>query len=93
MKSSYELAMERLNQSAPVKKLTSEQKEKIQDIEIRYRAKIAERETLVQGEIQEARFGGNREQADRLQMTLASEIQNLQEECESKKQRVRDGSD
>lgn len=93
MKSSYELAMERLNQSAPVQKLTSDQKAKIQEIEVRFKSKIAERETLLQGEIQSARFSGNVEQADILQQSLAREVLNLQEECETKKQRIRDGRD
>ena len=51
MKSAYELAMERLEQSAPQKKLTDEQKAQIAEIESKFKAKIAEREVFLQGPV------------------------------------------
>ena len=49
MKSSYELAMERLNKTAPAKKLTTEQKQQLAEIDSQYAAKIAEREIFEGG--------------------------------------------
>ena len=44
MKSSYELAMERLNKSAPTTKLTADQKKQLAELDSQYAAKIAQRE-------------------------------------------------
>ena len=59
MKTAYELAMERLNQTAPLKKLTEEQKKRIAETDARYRAKIAEKEIAFQGKIEAARNAGD----------------------------------
>ena len=50
MKSAYELAMERLNKSSPTTKLSQNQKAEIAELESKYKAKIAERELLVERE-------------------------------------------
>ncbi len=47
MKSSYELAMERLNKTAPATKLTGEQKKQLAELDAKYAAKIAEREIFL----------------------------------------------
>jgi hypothetical protein len=47
MKSSYELAMERLNKTAPTAKLTGEQKKQLAELDAKYAAKIAEREIFL----------------------------------------------
>src|ERR1044071_706442 len=44
MKSSYELAMERLNKNSPAVKLNPEQKQKLAELDSLYASKIAERE-------------------------------------------------
>ena len=44
MKSAYELAMERLEKSAPTVTLTDEQKAQIAEIDSTYKARIAEKE-------------------------------------------------
>ena len=44
MKSAYELAMERLNKSAPSVKLTAEQKARLAELDSIYKAKLADRE-------------------------------------------------
>ena len=49
MKSAYELAMERLEQKAPTKKLTDEQKARIAEINSLYGSKIAEKEDVPAG--------------------------------------------
>ena len=54
MKSSYELAMERLNKNAPAVKLTAKQKQELAELDSRYAAKIAEREIALNGEIARA---------------------------------------
>ena len=43
MKSAYELAMERLNKTAPVVKVTGAQKKQLAELDSKYAAKIAER--------------------------------------------------
>ena len=51
MKSAYEIAMERLNKTAPAAKLTGKQKKQLAELDSRYTAKIAEREIALKGEM------------------------------------------
>ena len=76
MKSAYELAMERLSKSAPAKKLSSDQKARIADLESLHRSKVAQREIALADEVAE----------------FAAEKQRLEEDLEAKKQRVSDGA-
>lgn len=92
MKSAYELAMERLEKAAPVKKLTPEQLAQIQEIDSIYKAKIAERETMVQGDIAAARAAQSFENVQMLQETLACELKKLRDEWEQKKEKVRNAA-
>lgn len=91
MKSAYELAMERLNKADPQssKKLTKEQKERIAEIDKIYRAKIAEKEIALEPKIQATRFAGEAETADQLQAELRKETQNLKDQMEREKEKVR----
>lgn len=89
MKSAYELAMERLQKNAPSVSLTNEQKKQLAEVDSTFKAKIAEREVFLQGEIAKARAAGNLEAFDALQKQLSSEIRRLQEDCESKKEKLR----
>jgi hypothetical protein len=91
MKSAYELAMERLERQSPSQQLNAEQKEKIAEIESACRAKIAERELLLQGEIAKSLAAGKLEEAQSLQNQLAMDIRRLNDECETKKTKVRGG--
>src|SRR5690242_5151236 len=59
MKSAYELAMERLNKSAPAAKLTAEQKKQLAELDSKYAAKIAEREIFLKGELTKATANGD----------------------------------
>lgn len=86
MKSSYELAMERLNKNAPAAKLTAAQKKQLAELDAKYTAKIAEREIALQGEIAAT---DDLEKADELRRQLAAERKNLQANLEEKKERVR----
>ena len=91
MKSSYELAMERLNKTSPTVKLTAEQKKQLAELESRYAAKIAEREIALKGEIDKAASTGDAETAGKLQRQLADDRKKLQSELEDKKDQVRKG--
>jgi hypothetical protein len=87
MKSSYELAMERLNKTAPAVKLTDAQKKQLAELDSKYAAKIAEREIALNGEI--ARATDDFEKEESLRAQLANERRKLQAELEEKKERVR----
>ena len=91
MKSAYELAMERLSKSAPAKKLSTDQKARIADLESLHRSKVAQREIALGDEVAAARAAGHPEKADTLRAEFAAEKQRLEEDLEAKKQRVRDG--
>ena len=54
MKTAYELAMEKLQDEAPVPKLTDEQKAEIAELDNLYQSKLAEREVFLGGKIAEA---------------------------------------
>ncbi len=89
MKSAYELAMERLEKSAPTVALTDAQKAEIAEIESTYRARIAEKELFLQDKIKEAGLTGTFQEFEQLEAQLAGEIRRLNEDCEAKKEKVR----
>jgi hypothetical protein len=89
MKSAYELAMERLERQSPTKPLSAKQKEEIAEIESTCRARIAERELFLKGEIAKSLAGGKHEEAESLQNQLAMDLRRLNDECETKKAKVR----
>ena len=89
MKSAYELAMERLEKSAPTAKLSEEQRAAIAEIDSRYRAKLAEREVFLGGELAKARAARNAEDAEQISVQLRRELQRTQNECEEQKEKVR----
>jgi hypothetical protein len=92
MKSAYELAMERLNKTAPAAKLTAEQKQQLADLDARYAAKIAEREIFLNGERTTAAGKGDYEAVAQLEKQLTSERKTFKAELEEKKEKVRRGS-
>lgn len=59
MKSAYELAMERMG-GGEDKPLTDEQKEKIAEIDSKYKAKIAERKIFIEKKPQRCQSSGER---------------------------------
>jgi len=89
MKTAYELAMERLNKTSPVAKLTGHQKKEIAELESKCKAKIAERELFVKGEIAKAVDKGDFEAIEQLEKQLASDRKSLHAEMEEKKEKVR----
>ena len=89
MKSAYELAMERLQETSPSVSLTEEQKKELAEIDSKYRAKIAEKELFLNEQIRKAQAGGKVEEVESLEKQLASEIRRLQEECAAAKEKLR----
>ncbi len=89
MKSAYELAMERLQQQSPTSKLTPAQKEKISELDVLYKAKRAEKELFLKGEIAKAQATGDYEAFEQLQQQMARELKRLEDDCEEKKEKVR----
>jgi hypothetical protein len=89
MKSSYELAMERLNKTAPTAKLTDTQKKQLAELDSRYAAKIAEREIALKDEITKSSAAGDFEKVETLQQQLIAERKKFQAELEEKKESVR----
>jgi hypothetical protein len=89
MKSSYELAMERLAKTAPTVKLTNAQKKELSELDSRYAARIAGRELTLKDEMAMATAAGNLEQTEKLRQQLQLERRRLQAELEEKKDQVR----
>ncbi|MDB6019602.1 MAG: hypothetical protein JWR19_4091 [Pedosphaera sp.] len=89
MKSAYELAMERLNKTAPTQKVTEAQKKKLAEIDSKYAAKIAERELFVKDELQKAMAKGDAEAMEQLAKQLVSDRKSLEAEKQEKKEKVR----
>ena len=92
MKSSYELAMERLNKTSPASlKLTDSQKKELAEIDSKCAAKIAEREIFVKGELSKAAEKGDYEAMSQLEKQLVSDRKSIEAEREAKKDKVRQG--
>jgi hypothetical protein len=89
MKSAYELAMERLEKSAPTVQLTDAQKVQIAEIDSTYKARIAEKELFLQEKIRETRMAENYPEMEKLEAQLATELRRLQKDCEEKKTKLR----
>ena len=91
MKSSYELAMERLNKASPTVKLTPAQKKQLAELDSKYAAKIAEREIALKDDAEKAAQAGDAEKMQQAQRQLVEERKKLQNELEEKKEQLREG--
>ena len=89
MKSAYELAMERLQKASPSLSLNEEQKKELAEVDSKYQAKIAEKELFLKDQIRKAQTEGKIDDIDSLQKQLVSDVRRLQEECEAKKEKLR----
>ena len=89
MKSAYELAMERLAKNQPIVTLSDDQKKQLAEVDSTFKARIAEKELFLKGEIQKAQAAEKFEEVASLEKQLSSEIRSLQEECEAKKEKLR----
>ena len=91
MKSAYELAMERLEKSKPTIALTGDQKRELAEIDASCKAKVAEKELLLRGEIEKARDNGDFEEMEKVEKQLVMETARLREDCEARKEKLRAG--
>src|SRR2546430_161375 len=89
MKSAYELAMERLAKNQPIVTLSDDQKKQLAEVDSIFKARIAEKELFLKGEIQKAQASGKFEDVESLEKQLTTEIRRLQEDCEAKKEKLR----
>ena len=89
MKSAYELAMERLNKTAPAVKFTAAQKKQLAELDARYAAKLAEKEIALKDDLIKAAQAGDAEQVDQLQKQLLVDRKNLLADREEKKEGIR----
>jgi hypothetical protein len=89
MKSAYELAMERLQKNQPSIALTDDQKKQLAEIDSQFKAKIAERELFLKGQIAKAQMANKFDEAETLEKQLASDVRRLKEDCEAKKEKLR----
>jgi hypothetical protein len=91
MKTAYELAMERLNKTGPVAKVSAKQKQELAELDSKYAAKIAERELFLKGELEKAAAKNDFEAYQQLERQLVNDRKALQAELEEKKEKVRQG--
>ena len=89
MKSSYELAMERMG-GGDDKPLTDEQKAKIADIDSKYKAKIAERKIFLEKSLSDAQAQGNEEEIELVRRQLNDEVAELEAKSEAEKDKIRE---
>ncbi len=90
LKSSYDLAMERLGKTlGPQRKLTGSQKKQLAEIDSIYMAKIADLELSMNDKIAAARAAQDVEKVLNWEQTLLAERQKLRDECETKKEKLR----
>ena len=88
MKSSYELAMERCG-GGDDKPLSDEQKEKIAEIETKFKAKIAERRIFLEKNLNDAKAQGNEEEIELIRSQLNDEIADLEAKADLEKDKIR----
>ena len=70
-------------------RLNAEQKQKISEIESKYKAKIAERKIFLEKSVHDAIAKGSMEEAEEARNLLAQELLNLEAKAESEKEKVR----
>jgi len=87
MKSAYELAMERLEKTAPSVSLTEDVKLQLAGVDSEIDAKIAEKKIFLEGEMKTADAAARED----LRRQLVSEIGRLEEKREREKNRIRNG--
>lgn len=94
MKSSYELAMERLGRKSPQdsKPVSDAQKKQLGEVDRVYKAKIAEKELFLTPQIQKAKFEGDATAHESLQKQLHEETKSLREQLEREKEKIRSQS-
>jgi len=89
MKSSYELAMERMG-GGDDEPLTDEQKAQIAEIDSKYKAKIAERKIFLEKSLSDAQAQGNEEEIELVRRQLNDEVADLEAKSEAEKDKIRE---
>lgn len=89
MKSAYELAMERLSQQAPARKLSAAQKKRIAELDSVSLAKIAQLDLSTQDELTRWAAAGDVEKIQETRARFSIEKRKLEAELEEKKERIR----
>jgi hypothetical protein len=87
MKSSYELAMERMG-GGDDSPLSPEQKKQIAEIDSKYKAKVAERKIFLEKNISDALQQEKYEEIDTLRKQVAEEIASLENKAEQDKEKI-----
>ena len=72
------------------KPLTDEQKERIAEVDAKYKAKIAERKIFLEKAIQDALAQEKREEAEELRSQLVQETAKLETKAEEEKDKIRE---
>ncbi len=86
MKSSFELAMERMGGGdAP---LSDEQKKQIAEIDSIYKAKVAEKKIFLEKSLSQLLPKENQEEVDLLRRQVAEEIATLENKAEKEKEEI-----
>lgn len=91
LKSAYELALEKTGGFSG-KALSSAQKEALAELDLKFRARIAEVEIRVTDSLRQARAAGDPAAVEALTAELAEERARLERELEAAKEKVRLGS-
>lgn len=91
LKSAYELALEKSG-GLPGRTLTSAQKEALSELDLKFRARIAEVEIRITDSLRQARAAGDPAAVEALTAELAEERARLERELEAAKEKVRAGA-
>tara|TARA_B100000900_G_scaffold399778_2_gene402715 strand:+ start:3919 stop:4200 length:282 start_codon:yes stop_codon:yes gene_type:complete len=90
MKSAYELAMERLQESDPEKKpVTDEIRKALAAVDEKFDAKVAEREIFLTQTLATARANQDLQQVELIQKQISNEKVRIEEEREAAKDKIR----
>jgi len=73
--------------------MTDSQRAQLAEIDSLYKSKSAEKELLLTEEIRREQAAGKFSEVEKLQQQLASELRRLNEECEAKKEKVRQSAE
>ena len=77
-----------MSKTAPASKLSTAQKKQIAELEMKSKAKVAERELALKDEIMKAANAGEGEKVEQLQQQLTHERKTLSAELEAKKEAI-----
>jgi len=93
LKSAWELALEKLKaqETAPVERLSEDQKRAIAEIRARYKAKIAEAEIAAESRIKQLAQNGAFDQIEPIRQRLVDDRNRINRELESEVEKAKAG--